>query len=315
MVQINVHLIFISLLVLGMSFLIDITFGEPKVSIHPVVMIGKIISALEKPLRKMKNQILAGILLLSFIELIVLSLVIVTLYISGFLILAYIIMAGFLLKTSYALTSMGSHIAPVIDSLSAGDIESARKHLSKVVRRETGDLDLHSICSASIETISEGFVDGFASPLFYFPYFGVSGSMFARVTSTLDSTVGYKDERNIKFGKASALADTIVNFIPARLSGYLILLSSFAVSGRKESVSLRTMSRKTESKNAGWPMGAIAIGLDVRLEKHGSYVLNEDGKPPEIEDVRKAMKIFYLASIIFATLFVITPIILISAIL
>ncbi|MGC8506197.1 MAG: cobalamin biosynthesis protein [Thermoplasmata archaeon] len=315
MVHIDVHLIFISLLVLAISFLIDVTFGEPRNSIHPVVMIGRIISELEKPLRKMKNQILAGIFLLAIMELIVVTLVIVILYFFGLVFLAYIIVAGFLLKTSYALTSMGSHISPVIDSLSAGDIESARRHLSKVVRRETGDLDIHSICSASIETISEGFVDGFASPLFYFPYFGVPGSMFARVTSTLDSTVGYKDERNIKFGKASALADTFINYIPARLSGYIILLTSFAVSGRRKNVSLRSMSRRTESKNAGWPMGAIAIGLNVRLEKHGSYVLNEDGKLPEIEDVRKAMKVFYLASVIFTISFVIAPIILISAIL
>jgi len=315
MVQIDSQFLLVSLAIIGISFLIDIVFGEPRNSIHPVVMIGKIISFFEKPLRKMKNQVLGGILLLAFTEAVILLILYAVLFLTGFVFVIYLIAAGFLLKTSFAMTSMGSHVDPIVRSLDSGDLESARRHLSLVVRRNTADLDLHGICSASIETISEGFVDGFASALFYFPYFSVFGAMFARVTSTLDSTVGYKDERNIRFGRASAVADTAVNYIPARLSGYIILLSSRLITGRREKKSLVAVSRKTESRNAGWPMGAIAIGMGVRLEKRGSYILNDDGKDPEIHDVRTAMVIFYLSAFIFLLVFVIAPVLLLSIIL
>lgn len=221
---------------------------------------------------------------------------------SSITIFLEVIVTAVILKMCFASRSMSDHIIPVLRAMKGNDMEEARKRLSLTVRRETGNLDQAMIYSACIETVSEGYVDGFLSAIFYYGIFGLLGAVAARVINTLDSMVGYRNEKYLKFGKFSAFADTVMNFIPARISTILFCLSSNPGGIPKIVRSVSSESRNTSSRNAGWPMSAMAIVLGVRIEKRGHYVLNSTGREPGLEDVMRSLRIFQISVVLGAVL-------------
>ncbi len=283
--------------ILWSSVLLDLTFGEPKNKYHPVRWIGNFIDYLQKAFRRFGNGIMSGTIFAITVIFTVIAVSIVILKLASLDIIFYIVVSLVMLKFTYAMRSMIDHINTVQKELVAGNLEGARLKLSYVVRRNPDELDEAHIISACIETIAEGLVDGFSTPVLLYGIFGIPVSYAARTINTLDSMVGYKDERNLKFGKTSAILDTIFNFIPARISAFIILAVAVGSDGKKEK--LRHMvveSAKTESRNGGWPMGAMALALDVKLEKIGHYVLNEEHRLPSIDDLKKAIHVFRLAA-------------------
>ena len=278
------------------SVLIDIIFGEPKNKYHPVRWIGIFIDHMQKAFRRIGDGIISGIIFAITVIFTVTTVSYIFLKLASLEIIFYIVVSPILLKFTYAMRSMSDHINPIQKELAAGNLEGARLKLSYVVRRDTAELDEAHIISACIETIAEGLVDGFSTPVLLYGIFGIPVSYASRTINTLDSMVGYKDERNIKFGKASALLDTIINFIPARISALIILTVTKGTGNKKEKLKKITAeSTKTESKNGGWPMGAMAVALDIKLEKIGHYVLNEEHNFPSIDDLKKATHVFRLA--------------------
>lgn len=286
-------------MILWISVAIDLAFGDPTNRYHPVRWLGNFISFFSPFFRKLSNNAVSGFLFLLFVLAVFTTAVFLIQRFAALQIILYIMLSALMLKYTFALKSMPGHIRPILESLRNGEIDKARLHLSMVVRRPTSNLDVPHILGACIETLSEGFVDGFGAVVLYYGIFGILGSVAARVINTLDSMIGYRDELNIQFGKASAWADTILNFIPARLSAIPFILGARLMGNKVAFSAIRREASLTESRNAGWPMGTIALALDVKLEKINHYCLNSSGHEPDFLSVQRAIRLFYLADIVF----------------
>jgi adenosylcobinamide-phosphate synthase len=193
-------------------------------------------------------------------------------------------------------------------ALAENDLESARTAVGMVVGRETGSLDEKEICRASVETLAEGSVDGVVSPLFYLFIAGVPGLALFKAVSTLDSMVGYKNEKYIRFGWASARLDDLANLIPARLSVLFISLASLITAGRARPAFAHGVGEGSllESPNAGYPEAAFAGALGVRLGGENRYhgkivvkpILNETGDRPGKEHILRSIRLMTVTAVI-----------------
>jgi adenosylcobinamide-phosphate synthase len=284
-------------LILISSFLIDLIFGEPPNYLHLTVWIGKFIEKMENYFRKIKNEKLAGALLaISSIVLFTSFTFLIRLINIWWL---EFILSVLILKMTFAFNSMFRHVIPIMKYMNT-DIDLSRRFLSLVVRRDTKTLDKSHIASATIETIAEGFVDGFLSPIFYYVIFGLPGAVAYRVINTLDSMVGYKNERYIKFGWFSAKLDTLANYIPARIASILFTISAFILrkNWRGSIITTIKFHSVTESKNAGWSMASMAGALNIWLRKPNEYYIEGGKEMPSLEKIKDALKIFTISAII-----------------
>ncbi|MEK6563882.1 MAG: adenosylcobinamide-phosphate synthase CbiB [Candidatus Omnitrophota bacterium] len=290
------------------SFLLDLIFGDPRWLPHPVRIIGFFIRHLENFLRKhIFNLKLAGVIL---------AVLIVGL---AYLSVWGIIKAGnqlnpwmgavlevFFIYTAIALKDLKAHTMRVYDRLKDNNLAKARGLLSQVVGRDTGNLDEKEVARATVETAGENFVDGILSPLFYAFIGGAPLALAYKAISTLDSMVGYKNERYIDFGRASARLDDLANYIPARLSVFFLSLGSWICGQDGLSafrVSLRD-GRKNASPNSGLPEAAIAGALGVRLGGVNFYnssakiepYLGDDLCQLEAKHILESIRIVYAGS-------------------
>lgn len=284
-------------MILISSFLIDLIFGEPPNYLHLTVWIGKFIEKTENYFRKIKNEKLAGALLaISSIVLFTSFTFLIRLINIWWL---EFILSVLILKMTFAFNSMFRHVIPIMKYMNT-DIDLSRRFLSLVVRRDTKTLDKSHIASATIETIAEGFVDGFLSPIFYYVIFGLPGAVAYRVINTLDSMVGYKNERYIKFGWFSAKLDTLANYIPARIAFILFTISAFILrkNWRGSIITTIKFHSVTESKNAGWSMASMAGALNIWLRKPNEYYIEGGKEMPSLEKIKDALKIFTISAII-----------------
>jgi adenosylcobinamide-phosphate synthase len=302
------------LIILVVALLVDLAFGEPPEKIHPTVWMGKVIILL-KPRIKSKNphtERLNGVLLgLSVIALFTTPAHFIFLLIQQYFgLVVYMILASLLLKTTFAIKCMEQCTLPIAKAIEQNRIEDARQLLSCIVRRDPKKLNTRQIISATIESIAEGTVDGVTSPLFYYAFFGVPGSILFRVVNTLDSMVGYKDQEHVNIGWFSARLDDLMNYIPARLTALLMVIAACLL-GEDWKSSWKILRRdacKTESPNAGWSMSAMAGALNVRLEKPGHYALGDDVIALSPKHILRAIKIMKLTVLLFVV-FVVVPLI------
>ncbi|WP_297215766.1 cobalamin biosynthesis protein [Thermoplasma sp.] len=294
----------IMIIVLIGAIAIDIIFGEPKEYIHPVVFSGRVSKRIEGYFRRNDNRILAGSIFAISVIIITAIPYFLAIYLSSFVVVIYVIVSMVVLKTTFSISSMGDHIRLIVESLKNGNINDARVYLSRVVRRDTTNLNENEISSAAIETIAEGLVDGYMTPLFFFIFLGIPGAFIARIINTLDSMYGYKDRQNFEFGRFSAFMDTVINYIPARLSWFFIGFSADVLNYRHKIISPLKYVRRFDSVNAGWPISTIACALNLRLEKKGSYIVNDDGYEPSVKDIERTMRVFYVAVYSYTIIFV-----------
>lgn len=205
--------------------------------------------------------------------------------------IAALIASAVILKTTFSLRLL----LDTAKAYSRGG-GSMRCHAQQLVRRNVNELDDAHVNSAVIESLAESLVDGFSSPLLYFAIFWVPGAMIQRLANTMDSSLGYMDEPYREAGWFSARVDTVINYLPARITA-IIILAAAAVSGRRPSLKAFLNYRKaTPSVNAGYPMSAMAASLGIRLEKRGSYELG-DGRLPDMGDVRAAIRVTEVAAV------------------
>ncbi len=257
------------------AVIFDLLLGDPRWLPHPVVGIGRIISALEKTLRRLfRNERLGGVLLLSCVVGATYALVVFLL--KGAYSISYrvgIAMAVCLSYTCLAARSLHRESKPVADRLIAGDLEGARCHLSRIVGRDTEHLDEPEIWRALVETVAENTSDGVIAPLFYLMLGGPALGLAYKAVNTLDSMVGYKNERYRNFGSASARFDDLVNWLPARITG-ILMVSAAPLAGLSGRNALRVMLRdggNHSSPNSGIPEAAAAGALGVRLGGANRY--------------------------------------------
>ncbi|MEM1527866.1 MAG: cobalamin biosynthesis protein [Sulfolobales archaeon] len=215
--------------------------------------------------------------------------------------LLFIVISAYVLKTSFSLRLLLDIVERVAVCLKSGDLEGARFWVRHIVRRDVKNLGEPHLASAAIESLAESLVDGYVSPLFYYIIFGPLGALFQRIVNTLDSALGYKEPSFRDAGWFSAKVDTVVNYIPARVTGLLIAIASLASGGRIREV-VKTMIKehgRTESVNAGYPMSAMAGALNVRLEKIGYYTINGSARWPGWSDVLRALRVAKLAVVLW----------------
>jgi len=306
-----------SALVFILAFLIDAVLGEYPDRIHPTIGIGKIISYLKPKLKNPNPKIekANGVLLaLSVMVLFSVPVFLLLFWIRQFFgPIPYIIVGAVLFKATFAVKGMGKYTKPIAVALKKNDLPEARKWLPFIVRRDPNALNERQITSAAVESIAESTTDGITAPFFFFALFGVPGAFAYRVVNTLDSMVGYKNVENKNIGWFSANLDTIANYIPARLTAYLMVAASFLLreNWRESSRILQRDKNKTASINAGWTISSMAGALDTQLEKQGYYALGDDhGISPE--HIPRALRVMELTAVLFGIVAVLPVLALIS---
>ncbi len=311
-----------SIAIIFFALTIDFTLGDPKNKFHPTAWIGSLIAKITPSLKNSSNTLekLGGIILIIISSAIVASLIILldvginmitTDYLS---IIISIIVGGILLKTTIAIKGMEKHALAVVNSLENNNIISARNNLSMIVKRNTKDLDENHVFSGVVESISENTVDGITGPLFYFGLFGLPGAFVYRVINTADSMIGYKTNIFKNIGWFAANCDTILNYIPSRLTGFVMIFSAMIL-GYDWKRSYKIMIRdggKTQSPNAGYPMAAIAGALGTRFEKIDHYFLGDGKVSFSKEHVKSTITLMKVTSIIFCGIVVVPIVLLLS---
>ena len=311
-----------SIAIIFFALTIDFTLGDPKNKFHPTAWIGSLIAKITPSLKNSSNTLekLGGIILIIISSAIVASLIILldvginmitTDYLS---IIISIIVGGILLKTTIAIKGMEKHALAVVNSLENNNIISARNNLSMIVKRNTKDLDKNHVFSGVVESISENTVDGITGPLFYFGLFGLPGAFVYRVINTADSMIGYKTNIFKNIGWFAANCDTILNYIPSRLTGFVMIFSAMIL-GYDWKRSYKIMIRdggKTLSSNAGYPMAAIAGALGTRFEKIDHYFLGDGKVSFSKEHVKSTITLMKVTSIIFCGIVVVPIVLLLS---
>ncbi|MFT7860779.1 MAG: adenosylcobinamide-phosphate synthase CbiB [Sulfurimonas sp.] len=260
-----------NLIIAFFAYMIDKIFGEFRFIKHPVTMIGDLITFTEEKLYQ--NSIARGALL-AFIVLGIMGFIAIVLesYLSYFNTYIYIIISSFLASVFIAHTMLKDSVKGL---LSLETIEEKREAVSMLVSRDTQDLSENEIHKAAVETYAENLSDGVIAPLFYLLLFGLPGIIIYKTINTMDSMIGYKNERYEKFGKVAARLDDIANFIPARITAVLIVL----LCKKRFDLSFVKYAKLHESPNAGYPIAAMALCLEVKLGGDTSYFGKVKEKP------------------------------------
>jgi len=277
-----------------LALALDIVFGEPAPAFHPVVWIGTLIGFLDRHAPRHFKRVYGIAMALFCITLMAVvgyGIPLLLSMVSPFLAL---LATAYLLKSAFSFSFLWRVSWDIFRDLKEGELDAARARLPALVGRDVSRLDRGQLSSCGIESLGESFVDGIFSPLLYFVIFGLPGALAYRAINTLDSMVGYKDEKHREGGWASARIDDVANFIPARLATLLMAI----VSGHPlRSLKIATRDgRKPPSINSGYPMAAFAGGLGLRLEKLNYYVLGEGLKPCDVEDIPGAVRLNQMLS-------------------
>lgn len=276
----------------------DLVVGELPAKAHPVVWVGRLIARLEglAP-RNAGAQLLYGATMLVFgLVAVVYPAWLGLEWLRANFLPGYFIAGTLLLKSTFAVRGLLSAAEAVRRPLAAGRLAEARHELRSLVSRDTATLDEPLLAAAAVESVAENSSDSFVAPLFYFALFGVPGALAYRVANTYDSMIGYRGKYEY-LGKAPARFDDLLNLIPARLTGLLLVAASYLrrAAGGDAWQAMWRYHGATESPNAGWPMSAMAGALGVRLEKVGHYRLGGGDAALSPESIARANAIAGLA--------------------
>jgi adenosylcobinamide-phosphate synthase len=305
------ELIILSVLILIFGLLLDIAVGDPSPNspyaayyrIHPTVLMGKYIAGLERRLKnpsptreKINGAFLGLATILTFALPVFFGLWAVWFFLApvSFWLAAIIygVLGAILVKFTVCIKLETDWAKAAAEAIDAGDADEARKY-AHFSRRDFTNLTGAQIGSGIIESMSENLIDFKLSPIIWYAFLGVAGAVAFRAINTLDGMVGFKDKDHINTGWFSANLDHVVNFIPARLTGALIIASA-ALLGKDYKEAWRIAKRdhqKTQSRNHGWPMAAMAGALHVQFEKPGKYILGDATEPLDGGKIREALKI------------------------
>ncbi|HYF82085.1 MAG TPA: adenosylcobinamide-phosphate synthase CbiB [Clostridia bacterium] len=306
------------MLSIGAAFLVDLVLGDPPSMPHPVRLIGTYISSFEKYVRRLAKSELgtkaAGVFLLittaGLSYLLPWSILRFAGRVNPYL---YHIVNVLLMYTCIAARCLSDEGGRIYNALLEGDLEKSRKLLSMIVGRDTYSLNESGITRGAVETVAENTSDGVIAPLFYMFIGGAPLAMAYKAVNTLDSMVGYKNDRYLHFGWASARFDDIANYIPARLTGILMVLASMLLGldyKRSFQILIRD-SRNHSSPNSGFPESAAAGALGVQLGGTNHYfgkpvekpTIGEPSRSMNKNDIKAVIRLMYTAAILALILF------------
>ncbi|WP_371368802.1 Cobalamin biosynthesis protein CobD [Sporomusa rhizae] len=254
------------------AVIIDRLIGDPRTSLHPVVVIGNFIAWLERQLLNPNNS--AG--RKKFAGAVLVIIVLITVYAAVWLTLAALTTvhpwAGYIggvmfLSFTISPSSLAEAGREIAGYLRDGNMEQARVKVGWIVGRDTAELDIPEVTRATVETVAENIVDGIISPLFYAIIGGVPLACLYRAVNTMDSMVGYKNEKYRDFGMVAARIDDVFNYIPARITGLLIIITAkiLGLDAAGAWQSLKRDAAKHPSPNSGFSEAGVAGALGVRL--------------------------------------------------
>ena len=299
------------------AYILDLIIGDPYSFPHPVRYIGKLINIVENRISKTfktnKQLKVAGFLLWIITVGITYTVTYFIVKLASFIPVGFLIVNSILIYTTLATKCLKDEALKIYSVLKTGDIKNSRVQLSYIVGRDTSDLNKEEIIRATVETVAENTVDAIIAPMFYAFIGGAPLAMAYKAINTLDSTVGYKNDKYEYLGFASAKIDDIANYIPARISFLLITIGSFLLGyDYKEAFRIAIRDRKNhKSPNCAYPEGAVAGALGIQLGGTNIYFGKAVYKPTigdrkrdiEIEDIVNTNKIMYATSIISMIIF------------
>ena len=308
---------------LALGFCLDLLLGDPHWAPHPVRLIGHLIAALEKVLRRLfpntKNGLLtAGVFLVVLVLGLSAGCTVLLLWLCG-LVSPWLAFAveTVLCYQLLAARSLRDESMKVCRALEAGDLPGGRYAVSMIVGRDTDRLDETGVAKAAVETVAENASDGVIAPLIFLAIGGAPLGMLYKAANTMDSMVGYKNDRYLYFGRCAAKLDDVLNFIPARLAGALMCLAApFAGLDEKEAWRIFRRDRKNhKSPNSAHTEAAAAGALHVQLAGSNYYfgklvekpTIGDDLRPVEPADIRRVNRLMLAASALGAVLFCIVP--------
>ena len=296
------------------SFILDALTGDPEWLPHPVRLMGKLINLLDRLLYRdtdeNRGQFLKGLLLTAVTVLLTAVSGILILYLC-FRVHRYLGYTASIIMSTYCIAARDLRRAAmeVYGRLEEGDLDGARRSLAMIVGRDTGNLSEQAVIKAVIETVSENLSDGVIAPVFYILLFGPVGGLVYKSVNTMDSMIGYKNERYLYFGRSAAHLDDICNYIPSRISALLVIIASALLKcDFKHAVIIwKRDRRKHSSPNSGQAERAIAGALNVQLGGPASYFgkiiekpyLGDINRDIVTGDIKIACNIMYLASFLF----------------
>jgi adenosylcobinamide-phosphate synthase len=294
-------------LILG--FILDAAMGDPRWMPHPIRLFGKLIFIGEKLLNNGKNRILKGGLLTFSLIGMTFTLLFFALNLLKSYSYIHLTIESILVFFGIANRNLIEECMKVEKALNKKGLESARKQLSTIVGRDTDKLSENQVRKATLETLSENLSDGVIAPLFFYAIGGVPLMFTYKMMNTLDSIIGYKNERLNKFGKIAAKTDDILNFIPARLTAFLMVIVSFNWRGL---LFIFKYGNRHSSPNAGYPEAALAGILNCRFGGANYYhgervekpVIGKNDRKLSNADLRKAVVINLGAALVFVFLIV-----------
>ena len=296
------------------AFVLDFFFGDPEWFPHPVRFIGRLIKALEKTLRipcKTDRQLFVGggilvVVCVSFVFFFTYILLQIAKALNPWI---YLILNVIFMYFTIAANCLKFEGARIEGYLLRGDVVNARKYLGYIVGRDVEKLEMPDIVRGTVETVAENTSDGVIAPVFYMIIGGAPLAMAYKAINTMDSMVGYKNDKYLYFGRVAAILDDIVNYIPARITGVLIGVSAFFL-GLDERNSMRILRRDCRnhtSPNSGFPEAAVAGALGVQLGGLNSYfgvlsekpLIGEKRREFEIADIHRTAKLMYGSTLVF----------------
>ncbi|MBY2478885.1 adenosylcobinamide-phosphate synthase CbiB [Clostridioides difficile] len=306
-----------NILSIYIGYVTDLIVGDPYSFPHPVRFIGKLINFTQGIIRKVfksDKQLKFGGFILWFVTVGITYLItyaIVKLF--SFNVLLSVAVNSFLIYTTLATKCLKDEALKIYNVLKTGDIEKSRTQLSYIVGRDTTNLSESEIIRATVETVAENTVDGIIAPMFYAFIGGAPLAMAYKAINTLDSTVGYKNEKYKDIGFASAKIDDIANYIPARISVILMTIGSFFLRyNYRNCFKISIRDRKNhKSPNCAFSEGAVSGALGIQLGGTNFYFGEKVYKPTigdklreiDKEDIIKTNKIMYASSFVSILVF------------
>ena len=296
------------------GFLIDCAVGDPAWLPHPVVLIGKAISLSEKGLRRIfpktdRGAFWAGLVMAILVPLV--SAVVVFWILFGMWKLspwAYFAASAVMSWQCLAARCLMTEANKVVKALETEGLDAGRKQVSMLVGRDTERLSEEQVLKATVETVAENASDGVIAPMLYLILFGAVGGFFYKAINTMDSMVGYKNDRYLFFGRAAAKLDDAANFLPARLSALAMIVAAPLVrlDGKNAFRIWKRDRRKHASPNSAQTESVAAGALHVQLAGPASYfgtvvekpTIGDGDRPVERKDVARANRLMYGAGVL-----------------
>ena len=307
------------LILMLIAILIDAYVGDAtyltRYIKHPVVWVGDIVGALDQKLNRVNRgniaRLVRGILLVLFV------IIVVSIFSSSVAWLTLIHPWGWVVELVLVISLLAgrglyNHVLLVARGLEM-NVQAGREAVSHIVGRDPTVLDEYGVARAGIESLAENFADGVIAPVFWYLLLGFPGMAIYKAVNTMDSMIGYKNERYRYFGAAAARLDDVLNFIPARISGVLIIIAAVFTPRASPTESFKVMMRdakKHRSPNAGWSEAPMAGSLDLALSgprRYGDQVVNDpwigQGRARVTPaDIHRALYLYVVANIVNFTL-------------